>query len=508
MMMMYWIPGPSTRIRIYATPSMTSLQRKVFKIFEPSSLVSKIYLSFIVLGSFLILLGGCSSSKIYHHRIPSEDALENISRFHIDRFEGEQSGFFREILIYEFNRLSYVDYLEEYPEGSDDLTAIVDAEVTVLSSREEEVMKQDMNYELVEHELVQEQSSGKTEARKAFEFRETPKESRWFQRTLDLEINFVFKSLATNEVLREMKEQVSFQQIYSELEESLLIPEPDQEMNRLARMMMRRMLIKISPVAQQEILELETGSAPLEWTMGTVDFGHPGILKGVRYATKEEYEQSKKAFYYVLFEPKRLDRKERFIFDDAAYIRLKRAKLPDSLMAQLLKLHGRSFKPEELKIVMGRLINAEENATYLGMIKSQTRENRRSDAVNLAAAHYNLGIVHQLMGELEVASYHFAQANAHQPKDKYAQKWADTQIMMGVYNPVDSLTGLTITKAGTRHAPEQSMVRNQVEPAINMEGLDLIPTETEMPELKPVELPPLTNELQPQDVGSAQGTSP
>ena len=135
-------------------------------------------------------------------------------------------------------------------------------------------------------------------------------------------------------------------------------------------------------------------------------------------------------------------------------------------------------------------------------------ENRRSDAVNLAAAHYNLGIVHQLMGELEVASYHFAQANAHQPKDKYAQKWADTQIMMGVYNPVDSLTGLTITKAGTSQAPEQSMVRNQVEPAINMEGLDLIPTEGEMPELKPVELPPLTNELQPQDVGSAQGTSP
>ena len=213
-------------------------------------------------------------------------------------------------------------------------------------------------------------------------------------------------------------------------------------------------------------------------------------------------------FYYVLFEPKRLDRKERFIFDDAAYIRLKRAKLPDSLMAQLLKLHGRSFKPEELKIVMGRLINADENATYLGIIKSQTRENRRSDAVNLAAVHYNLGIVHQLLRELEVASYHFAQANAHQPKDKYAQKWADTQIMMGVYNPVDSLTGLTITKAGTSQAPEQSMVRNKVEPAINMEGLDLIPTETEMPELKPVELPPLTNELQPQDVGSAQGTSP
>ena len=89
----------------------TLLQSKVFNVFEPSSLVSKIYLSFIVLGSFLILLGGCSSSKIYHHRIPSEDALENISRFHIDRFEGVQSGFFREILIYEFNRLSYLSLI-------------------------------------------------------------------------------------------------------------------------------------------------------------------------------------------------------------------------------------------------------------------------------------------------------------------------------------------------------------------------------------------------------------
>ena len=196
--------------------------------------MSKIYLSFIVLGSFLILLGGCSSSKIYHHRIPSEDALENISRFHIDRFEGEQSGFFREILIYEFNRLSYVDYLEEYPEGSDDLTAIVDAEVTVLSSREEEVLKQDMNYELVEHELVQEQSSGKTEARKAFEFRETPKESRWFQRTLDLEINFVFKSLATNEVVRDEFSRKGFRmfnesvmkEVYRAIEQEAIVDRP------------------------------------------------------------------------------------------------------------------------------------------------------------------------------------------------------------------------------------------------------------------------------------------
>ena len=153
-------------------------------------------------------------------------------------------------------------------------------------------------------------------------------------------------------------------------------------------------------------------------------------------------------------------------------------------------------------------MNPEESLLYLGMIKSQTRENRRSDAINVAAAHYNLGIVHQLLNELEMASYHFAQANAHLPKDKYAQKWADTQIAMGVYNPVESLTGLTISKAGVGQAPEQSMVRTQVEPSINFDGLDLTPAEMNMPALKPVELPPLTNELQPQDVGSAGSASP
>ena len=112
------------------------------------------------------------------------------------------------------------------------------------------------------------------------------------------------------------------------------------------------------------------------------------------------------------------------------------------------------------------------------------------------------------MNELDVASYHFAQANAHLPKDKYAQKWADTQILMGVYNPVESLAGLTISKAGDGEAPEESMVRNQVKPIINFDGLDLIPSEDDMPALKPVELPPLTNKLKPQDVGSAVSSSP
>ena len=486
---------------------MTSPSNKLIQS-EQASLISTSFLLLLVWGLLLVHLGGCSSSKIYHHRMPSEQSLENISRFHIDRFEGEQSGFFREILIYEFGKLPYVDYLEEYPMGSDGLTAIVDAEVLVLSIREEELLKKDNNYELLQHKLVQEQSSGQREARKAFEFREIPRERRSFQRTLDLEIKFSFKSLETNEVLKEIKEQVSFQQIYSEMEDELLIPDQNQEMNRLARLLLKRMLMKISPVAQQEILELESGSAPLEWTLKTVDFGHTGIQKGVRYATNGEYEQSKKAFYYVLYEPKSLEKKERFTFDDGAYIRLKRAKLPDSLMMQLLKLHGRSFKPEELQIIMGRLMNPEESLLYLGMIKSQTRENRRSDAINVAAAHYNLGIIHQLLNELEMASYHFAQANAHLPKDKYAQKWADAQIAMGVYNPVESLTGLTISKAGDGKAPEQSMVRTQVKPIINFDGLDLIPSEVDRPALKPVELPPLTNKLKPQDVGSAVPSSP
>ena len=507
MTMIQWISGQSIRTQNWFMSTTTSLSKSLIQTKQNLKFCFPQGYLFIF-GFFLFQLGGCSLSKIYHNRMPSEQSMENISRFHIDRFEGHQSGFFREILIHELGKLPYVDYLEEYPNGSDGLTAIIDAEVKVISVREENLLKTDKNYEFVEHELIQEKSLGKREARKAFEFREIPLERRNFQRTLDLEIQFRFKSLETNEILKEMIEQVSFQQTYSDLEEDLEIPDPNQEMNRLAGLLMNRMLKKISPVTHQEIYELESGSEPLQWTFETLDLGHTGIQKGIRYATNKEYEQSKKAFYYVLYEPNSLEKKERFIFDDNAYIRLKRAKVPDSLMMQLLKLHGRSFKSEELDIIMGRLINSEESILYLGMIKSQTRENRGSDAVNLAAAHYNLGIVHQLMSEFDVASYHYAQANAHLPKDKYAQKWADTQISMGVYNPVESLTGLTISKAGDRKAPEQSMVRKKVKPIINFDGLDMIPSEVDMPSLKPVELPPLTKKLKPQDIGSAVPLSP
>ena len=55
------------------------------------------------------------TTRIYHQKPPSEDALENITSLHIDRFQGEQGSYFREILIREIDLLPHFDYLEDYP---------------------------------------------------------------------------------------------------------------------------------------------------------------------------------------------------------------------------------------------------------------------------------------------------------------------------------------------------------------------------------------------------------
>ena len=72
-----------------------------------------------------------------------------------------------------------------------------------------------------------------------------------------------------------------------------------------------------------------------------------------------------------------------------------------------------------------------------------------------------------------MATYHFAQANARLPRDKFAQEWADTEIEVGTYNPVEGLTGKTILKAGILKPPKMAMVRPQTKPVISYEKLDI-----------------------------------
>ena len=94
MMMKHWISGPSSRTRFYSMTKTTLLQSKVFNVLEPSSLVSKIYLSFYCSRFISDSSGWMQFIQDLSPSDPSEDALENISRFHIDRFEGELKRFF------------------------------------------------------------------------------------------------------------------------------------------------------------------------------------------------------------------------------------------------------------------------------------------------------------------------------------------------------------------------------------------------------------------------------
>ena len=442
------------------------------------------------------------TTRIYHQKPPSEDALENITSLHIDRFQGEQSSFFREILIREIDLLPHFDYLEDYPSGLDGQVAIIDAEVMVRSISEEEVNRNQKEYRLIKHQVPQDNQPELAQAAQTFEFQEIPLNEHWFQRTMDLKVHFSFRSAKTNEVLKETIEQIGFQQIYGENEELLPIPDSEVQMTRLARTLMQRLLLKISPSVQQEIHELETGSAPWSWTGNTIDPGHPWIVKGIRFASKGEFEKSLKIWNYVIFEPKGLSARDKHIFNEQAFARLKQVGLPDPVLKQMLKLYGRKLASKELMIVLGRLLNLEDRIKYEGMIRTQTRDYLEDESVNLAAAHYNLGIVHKMRGELQMATYHFAQANARLTRDKYAQKWADTEIEMGTYNPVAGLTGKTILKAGTLKPPEMAMVRPQTEPVISYEDLDITPRDKKTTVIKPVELPMISSQIQPQNVSS------
>ena len=79
--------------------------------------------------------------------------------------------------------------------------------------------------------------------------------------------------------------------------------------------------------------------------------------------------------------------------------------------------------------------------------------------MNLAAAHYNIGSVYQLGNKLELAAYHFAQANAYNPNEKFALAWYDIQHIIGNYNPFDALNGRNVESAAKRPPPDGALLQ-------------------------------------------------
>jgi hypothetical protein len=125
----------------------------------------------------------------------------------------------------------------------------------------------------------------------------------------------------------------------------------------------------------------------------------------------------------------------------------------------LLEVHGKSFDQDEINIVLLGLIPNQDFERYARIIKSHARITQKINRLNLATAHYNLGVVYHLRNELELAEYHFAQANAYNPHEKYSQAWTDLQHLKGDYNPLDDLMDRSVETAGKQNPPEGALLQ-------------------------------------------------
>ena len=407
----------------------------------------------------VLLASGCSVTQIYHEVPPSPKSLTDINYLHVDHFNGERSVLFNKILTYEINKRPRLKYLAVYPDSSIKKAAVLTAEVKRYSIIDKEETSHRIHISLVENRVMQENSAGLNIFRRSFEFVEKPYNERLINRTLELGIAFKITDITREKTLYFNYETASLQQSYSGQENILLIPDANDEMARIALLLIQKFLDRINTEPKEHVVELEKGTSPLTWTMGLLDFGHPRIIRSNYFATGSRYDLALKGWNYVLFEPRVYPKSERFIFTNDVYTRLKKANLPHSTLQQLLEIHGKSFTPNEINEVLLGLVLSRDFERYAEIIKSHARFSQNIDRLNLAAAHYNLGSVYFLRNELELAAYHFAQANAYNPHEKYSQAWTDLQHLQGVYNPLDTLIDSSIESAVKSSPPKGALLQ-------------------------------------------------
>ncbi|MBC8258246.1 MAG: hypothetical protein H8E38_04465 [SAR324 cluster bacterium] len=409
---------------------------------------------------FTVLLGsGCSVTRIYHQTPASKKALPGINSLYVEQFKGEQSVLFNKLLTHEINLLSRLKYLAVFPETEITSAALLSVEVKRYYIQDQEGSRNRINISLVEHEELEDNPDGLNTVRRTFEFVEKPFSERIINRILDLEITFSITNISADKTLYQSTEKASIKQSYHGEENILLIPDANDEMVRLAQLLIQKFLNQINPEPYERVFELEKGTSPLPWTAGLLDFGHPRIIRSNHFATGNRYDLALKGWNYVLFEPRTYPKSERFVFNEDVFRRLKKADLPQTTLQPLLELYDKSFDPAEIKLVLTGLIPAQDFTRYASIIKAHARTSQNINRLNLAAAHYNLGVVYELRNELELADYHYAQANAYNPDEKYSQAWTDLQHLKGNYNPLESPLDRSVESAGKLLPPQGALLQ-------------------------------------------------
>ena len=408
---------------------------------------------------FLTLQSGCSVTEIHHQKPRSPDAISGIKGLYLEKFKGKQSVLFSKILIHEINQLSSLKYFAFLPENLKKQVAVVSAEVQSYKVNDHQKLLQQTHISLVEKEVVKENPSGINVIGREFEFVEKPYSVRSIERTLHLEIEFKITNSTGDEILFSNLEKASLKQSYTGEESILLTPDATDEMVHLAQLLIKKFLDRINPENTEKIAVLEKGSEPVPWTIGLLDFGHPRIIRSNHFATGGRYDLALKGWNYVLFEPRTYPESETFKFTNNVFTRLKKAKLPSSTLSPLLEIHGKEFSMKEIDVVLMGLIPNQDFNKYAQIIKSHSSHSKKNNRINLAAAHYNIGAVYQLRNEMELAAYHYAQANAYNPDEKYALAWNDIQHIIGNYNPFNALNERNVESAAKHPPPDGALLQ-------------------------------------------------
>lgn len=455
----------------------------------------------------LLVLSACTTGQIHYYPPSQGKPFMGITALYIDRFKGEKSSLLRDLLIREIEGSSFFEYLEDYPDATTDDVALINAEVRVLSIRDVDESRPQTTVVLMNRQVAQAQSSGELVKKQAVEFIENQQTEKLLHRTIDLEIEFEFTKRTRKQPLAQKRLLVSYQQVYTGEDRMLLIPDPEDEVIRLGGLMMRRLVDEINPVAREYVVALDPGTVPVPWTMGFVSFGHPRIVEGIGHAEGGDYALAIKVWNTVLYAPQPFPEQHRFAFTTPAYVELRATEVPKAVMSKLLRLRGQTFDEPGLDMALHQRLSRENVYRYGILVKAHTRVPGEQEARNRLAVHYNLGVVHQLAGNLPLAAHHFAQANLLHPDPKYAQAWTDTQVWLGDYNPLDPIAEQTIDAAGRRPPPETTMIRPvRLEarqfPVSLASGAQT--TGSGAATLKPVELPRLSKQTQSQAVTPMQ----
>ena len=406
-----------------------------------------------------MILNGCSVTKIYHKVPPSQIVLSEVNSIHVSEVQGVQSELFGKILIHEIDQFPRLNYLAVFPEISNKKAALLNVAVKRFSTNDEEMNLTQTHTSLVEHEGLNKNRSGLNGIHRTFEFAEKTYTERIIERSLEIEIEFKVTNIAGDKTLYFKVEKANIKKNYRGNENILLIPDSGDAMIQFSQLIIQKFLDRINPEKNELVVELEKGTNPLPWTLGLLDFGDPRIIRSNHFATGKRYDLALKGWNYVLFEPRTFPKSERYVFTDEVYLRLKKAGLPHRVMKPLLEIHGKSFDHNEIKLVLSRLISNQDFERYAMIIKSHARFTMGINRLNYASAHYNLGVVSQLRNELELAAYHFSQANAYNPKKRYFQAWTDLQFIKGGYKTLDSLMDYSIESYGKLPPPENALLQ-------------------------------------------------